>query len=105
MIIVQLSIHEAANLLLADEYAGWSRAGALALAEFIDDFNCEWPGRAEDSILFNETDIRCEYSEYIDIEEYRAVSGIQIDDWSESDFLCVEFEGMNGEKSAILRNE
>jgi hypothetical protein len=55
-----LNTYDIANELLADENADWSRAGAFALAEYLEDLE-------EDSWVDMELDvvaIRCEFNEY-----------------------------------------
>lgn len=55
-----LNTQEIANELLADENANWSRAGAFALAEYLENLE-------EDSWVDMELDvvaIRCEFNEY-----------------------------------------
>jgi hypothetical protein len=55
-----LNTQEIANELLADENADWSRAGAFALAEYLENLE-------EDSWVDMELDvvaIRCEFNEY-----------------------------------------
>lgn len=55
-----LSTLEAATLLYKDEFADWSRDGAMALVEHLE-------RREEDEgteYEFNPIDIRCDYSEY-----------------------------------------
>ncbi len=65
---ITLNTTEVASLLLADEYAKWSYAGASALAEYIE--KCE-----EDSSLEIEIDctaLRGEFSEYESLQEWAA---------------------------------
>jgi hypothetical protein len=55
-----LNTYDIANELLADENADWSRAGAFALAEYLENLE-------EDSWVDMELDvvaIRCEFNEY-----------------------------------------
>ncbi len=54
---LDLSITEAAAILLDDEYASWTYRGAVALVEFIEDVE------GEDSDL-DAVALRCEFSEY-----------------------------------------
>lgn len=52
-----LTTYDIADALSTDENANWSRAGACALAGFLDE---NMPEDAE----FNRVDIRCDWSEY-----------------------------------------
>jgi hypothetical protein len=61
-----LGTTQAAHMLLDDENANWSRAGAFALVEWLEDF---------ESSLGNEIDfcpvsIRCDFSEYDSLEDW-----------------------------------
>ena len=55
-----LNTHDIANELLADEYANWSRAGAFALAEHLEDLE-EATG---EEMELDCVAIRCEFSEH-----------------------------------------
>ncbi len=55
-----LTTNEAANQLLADEYANWTYEGAHAIAEYLEDLS---EGCGED-IEFCHVEVRCEFSEY-----------------------------------------
>ncbi len=62
----RLSTHEVARRLKADENAGWSYEGALALAEYLEQY-------VEDVNVPMELDIvalRCDFSEYESLEEF-----------------------------------
>tara|TARA_R110000772_G_scaffold93212_4_gene190479 strand:- start:787 stop:1128 length:342 start_codon:yes stop_codon:yes gene_type:complete len=61
-----LNTSEAASLLMADDNAAWSMAGAYALAEYLEQI--EYLGGAE--IEFDRVAIRCEYSEYESLQEW-----------------------------------
>jgi hypothetical protein len=58
-----LSTYAVADLLLADNNANWSRAGALALACHLEEIESETGGEME----FDAVAIRCDYSEYKDL--------------------------------------
>jgi hypothetical protein len=62
---LNLSTSHAADLLYKDEFAGWSYAGALALCEYLDD----WEEAIGEDIEFCPVAIRCDYSEYNSVEE------------------------------------
>ena len=55
-----LSTSQAADLLKADSNARWSRSGALALVEYLE----ELESNTETEIEFDAVAIRCEYAEY-----------------------------------------
>ena len=55
-----LSTLEAATLLYNDEFADWSRGGAMALVEHLEQFEED----TGESIEFDPIAIRCDYSEY-----------------------------------------
>ena len=58
---VYLSTADCVERLLADEYAAWSYAGAVALVEYLDGIDQDGG-----EITFNVIDIRCEYAEWSD---------------------------------------
>ena len=61
-----LNTSEAASLLMADENANWTRSGALALAEHLEQLE-------EDcgiEIEFDRVALRCEYSEEESLQEW-----------------------------------
>jgi hypothetical protein len=58
-----LSIYAVADLLLADKNANWSRAGALALADHLEEIESDTGGEME----FDSVAIRSDYSEYQDL--------------------------------------
>ena len=55
---VTLTTMEVVDRLLADEYANWTRAGAWAMAEYLEEMEADQP------IEFDRVAIRCDYSEY-----------------------------------------
>ena len=61
----ELSTWEAASILFNDEYGGWSYAGALAMAEHLE----EWEDQTGETVNFCNVAIRCEYSEYKSLED------------------------------------
>jgi len=61
-----LTTHEAANYLLADEYAAWTRAGAFALAEYLDQLGED----IGEEIEFDAVAIRCDYSEHSSLTDW-----------------------------------
>jgi hypothetical protein len=76
-----LSTYEIADLLIEDDNAFWSRSGAFALAEYLEDIEAV-TGQEMD---FDAVAIRCEWAEYSSLQ-----------DWGEDYFggwnqLCAEF--------------
>ena len=89
-----LSTTEAANLLLGDEYAGWSRAGAYALAEYLDGLEDD----TGEPIEFCKVSIRCDFSEYDDAEDVADDYGWTPEDggaveWLQDRTTVIEFDG------------
>ena len=62
---IELSTCEAANILLKDEHANWSRGAALALVDYYESIENE----CGESIDFDPVAIRCAWTEYSSIEE------------------------------------
>ena len=89
-----LNTYEASSLLMADENANWTRSGALALAEHLEQLE-------EDCGIELELDvvaIRCDYSEYTDLIDW-ACSYYGSDQWR--DCLGISGEGDDEEEEAI----
>jgi hypothetical protein len=61
-----LSTHEVAHKLREDENANWSYAGALALAEYLEQLEEDCGGEWE----FDRVAIRCDFSEYKGLREW-----------------------------------
>ena len=61
-----LTTSEAASLLMADENASWTMAGAYALAEYLEQVEEDCGTEIE----FDRVAIRCEYSEYESLQEW-----------------------------------
>lgn len=57
---IQLTTHEIACHLHGDEYANFSRKGAYALAEYLE----EWEREIEEQKELDVIEIRCSYTEY-----------------------------------------
>ena len=62
---LNLSISNAADLLIRDEYAGWSYHGAYALCEYLEQLEDD----IGEDIEFCPVAIRCDYSEYGSLDE------------------------------------
>lgn len=61
-----LNTSEAASLLMADENAAWSMAGAFALAEHLEQIEEDCGTEIE----FDRVALRCEYSEHESLQEW-----------------------------------
>lgn len=92
---ITLSTSQIANRLRADEYAGWSYAGAMALAKYLD---------AQDESLGEETEfdlatIRGDWSEYksavdaAEVYDYETKDEQDALEFLEANTTIVEFDG------------
>jgi hypothetical protein len=63
---INMSVLNIANELKADEYAGWTYAGALALAAYLDELDDDLGTSSE----FDRVAIRCAYTEFADLSEW-----------------------------------
>jgi hypothetical protein len=63
-----LNTSEIADRLFRDENAAWSYAGALALAEYLQ----EWEDGTGEEMEFDRVAIRCDFSEWKTLEEWAA---------------------------------
>ena len=61
-----LSTTEAAEILIADTCANWSRAGAFALVEYLE----ELENSTGEEMEFDRVAIRCDFSEYGSLQEW-----------------------------------
>ena len=61
-----MTTHQIADALKSDEYAGWSWAGSMALAEYLEQYEEE----TEQEMEFDRVAIRCDFSEYESLEEW-----------------------------------
>ena len=61
-----LNTSEAASLLMADDNAAWSMAGAFALVEHLEEYEEDCGTEIE----FDRVALRCEYSEYESLREW-----------------------------------
>jgi hypothetical protein len=63
-----LNTYDVANALAKDEYANWSQNGALALAEYLE----EYEESTGEELELDPVAIRCEFSEYESVNEAAA---------------------------------
>ena len=61
-----LSTYQVADALVNDEYAGWTRAGALALAKYLEQLEDDLGEEFELDVVA----LRCEYSEFISLYQW-----------------------------------
>jgi hypothetical protein len=61
-----LNTYDIANELLADSHAAWSRAGAFALAEHLE----EYEESTGEELELDVVAIRCDFSEYTSLQEW-----------------------------------
>jgi hypothetical protein len=71
-----LSTYAVADLLIADNNANWSNAGARALAEYLEEMEEETGEEME----FDSVAIRCDYSEYESLAKWADEYGFNIDE-------------------------
>ena len=60
MKLSEMTTSECAKALTQDEFAAWTRSGAFALVEYLEQMEDEY----RTSIEFDRVALRCEYSEY-----------------------------------------
>jgi len=90
-----LTTSQAADRLISDQYANWSRAGATALVEYLEELE-ESMG---ESIEFDRVAIRCEYTEYAGWEDVRENYDECPEDeddareWAQDRTMVIEFDG------------
>jgi hypothetical protein len=63
---MKLTINDAAEILFSDENANWSRAGAYALAEYLE----EYEDSTGEELDFDKVAIRCDFAEYLNLREW-----------------------------------
>jgi len=61
-----LTTYDIANELLQDQYANWTRDGAFALAEYLEEYEESTGEEMEMDVVA----IRCDFSEYESLEEW-----------------------------------
>jgi|GEM_PF-6433666 len=62
-----LNTYEVANILLADEFANWTREEAFALAEYYEQLEEDWGEEIDLDVVA----IRCEWNSYSNMQEVR----------------------------------
>ena len=97
-----LSTSHAVSELVADEYAGWSYAGAYALVEYLEQYEEE----CDTEIEFDPVAFRCDFSEYESAVEAAGENGWEPDEesdeeereeealeWLRNQTTVIEFDG------------
>ena len=65
---ITVNKNQVANALKNDQYAAWSYAGAMALAEYYEELEeCIWP---PEELELDVVAIRCEYSEFSSLHDW-----------------------------------
>ncbi len=89
-----LSTSEAVNILTADQYANWSRAGARALVEHLEELEEE----TGEGIEIERVALRCDYSEYSSAVE----AASDLSDWEyRPDEDGADYEEDEAEENAL----
>ena len=91
-----LTTNQAANLLVADDNAGWSYAGARALVEYLEHLEDD----TGEEIEFDRVAFRCEFSEYPNAREAAKECGWEPDADSD-DAEEVALEWLNDRTTVI----
>lgn len=78
---LQLTTHQVANELIADEFAGWSREEAFALAEYFENLEQE----CDLVIEFDRVLIRCTWDSYRTLEDIRKSHPSCPNTWDEAE--------------------
>ena len=76
-----LTTDQAANLLVADDNAGWSYAGARALVEYLEHLEDD----TGEAIEFDCVALRCDFSEYPNAREAAEECGWEPDEDADED--------------------
>lgn len=103
-----LSTSQAAALLKADSNANWSRSGARALVEHLEQLEED----CETEIEFDAVAIRCDYSEYDNALEAAKEQGFEPDEDEDEDtmeasaldWLCDRTEVITFPEGIIIRS-
>jgi hypothetical protein len=62
-----LTTSQAAQILVDDENANWTRAGAYALAEYLEELEED----TGEEIQFDSVGLRCDWNEHASLEDFR----------------------------------
>jgi hypothetical protein len=78
---ISLTTSEAVHRLLADEYAGWTYAGAKALVEYME----ELEESCGEEMTFCNVELRCDWSEYSTALEAAKDRGFDMEEEADED--------------------
>lgn len=83
-----LTTYDIANALINDELAGWTRAGAFALAEYLEEYEESTGEELELDVIA----LRCEFTEFEDVHEWASChfSKDQLEELTEDDISKAE---------------
>ena len=91
-----LSTSQAADLLKADTNAAWTRSGAYAIVEYLEESEGDYP------IEFDAVAIRCDYSEYSSALEAAIDCGFKSDSEDEDEKESAAIEWLRDRTEVIL---
>jgi hypothetical protein len=86
-----LSTTQAAHMLLDDENANWSRAGAFALVEYLEELEAS----CDVDIEFCPVSLRCEFSEYESLEDWA------LEQWGSDKAACEALDCLDQDQDVI----
>ena len=92
-----LSTSEAVDLLVADDNAGWSYAGARALVKFLENLEDD----TGEEIEFDRVALRCDFSEYPNAREAAEEYGWEPED-ADSDDAEDAAAGWLGDRTTVI---
>jgi hypothetical protein len=96
-----LTTSQAAQILVDDENANWTRAGAYALAEYLENLEEDTGEEME----FCRVSLRCDFSEYADLETWLSeYYGLPIPAAYESAGIDLDGEEDEDEKEELIRS-
>jgi hypothetical protein len=88
---ITLSTAQAAHMLLDDTDANWSRAGAFALVEYLEDLEED----CGETIEFCRVSIRCDFSQYDSFEDWG------LEQWGSDKAACEALDCLDQDKDVI----
>jgi hypothetical protein len=88
---ITLSTTEFAHMLLDDKDANWSRAGAFALVEYLEELEED----TGEEIEFCPVAIRCDYSEYDSLEDWA------MEQWGSDKAACEALDCIDQDQDVI----
>jgi hypothetical protein len=89
-----LNTYDIANALLADSNAAWSRAGAYALAEYLE----EYEESTGEEIELDVVAIRCDFSEYTSLQDWAS-------DYFRDESQAIDALGLDTDGETVTNDE